>query len=268
MDLILLLKAFILGLVEGATEFLPVSSTGHLIIVGDLLNFTDEKSKVFKIFIQLGAILAICWEYRARLQFISGQMFHDKTAQRFILNLGIAFMPAALLGLAFHSQIKAYLFSPFTVAIALIVGGFVILIVEKYAPAPRTQTVDDMSATQALKIGFAQSLALVPGVSRSAATILGGMIFGLSRKAATEFSFFVAIPIMLAATSYDLIKNRDLLVWDDISVFAVGFITAFFAALLAVKTLVRYVANHDFRVFAWYRIALGLIVLVYFWEFA
>jgi len=268
MELMLLLKAFILGVVEGATEFIPVSSTGHLIIVGDLLNFTDEKSNVFKIFIQLGAILAICWEYRTRLQFVSSQMFHDKSAQRFIFNLGVAFMPAALLGLVFHSHIKTYLFSPFTVAIALITGGFVILIVEKFAPKPTTETVDDMSIKQALKIGVAQSLALIPGVSRSGATILGGMVFGLSRKAATEFSFFVAIPIMFAATVYDLIKNRDLLAWADVSVFAVGFITAFFAALLAVKTLVRYVANHDFCLFAYYRIVFGCIVLAYFWNTA
>lgn len=268
MELMLLLKAFILGVVEGATEFLPVSSTGHLIIVGDLLNFTDEKSNVFKIFIQLGAILAICWEYKARLKFVSSQAFHDKSAQRFIFNLGVAFMPAALLGLVFHSHIKTYLFSPFTVAIALITGGFVILIVEKFAPKPTTETVDDMSIKQALKVGMAQSLALIPGVSRSGATILGGMVFGLSRKAATEFSFFVAIPIMFAATVYDLIKNRDLLAWADVSVFAVGFITAFFAALLAVKTLVRYVANHDFRLFAYYRIVFGCIVLAYFWNAA
>jgi undecaprenyl-diphosphatase len=266
MDIVLLFKAFILGLVEGATEFLPVSSTGHLIIVGDLMHFNDEKSKVFKIFIQLGAILAICWEYRSRLEFVGSRMLNDRVAQQFILKLAIAFMPAALLGLLFHSQIKAFLFSPFTVAIALIAGGFVILLVERLHLQPSTRMVDDMSLSQALKIGFAQSLALIPGVSRSGATILGGMMFGLSRQAATEFSFFVAIPIMFAATFYDLLKNRNLLVWDDVTLFAVGFITAFFAALLAVKTLVRYVANHDFRIFAYYRIVFGCIVLAYFWN--
>ncbi len=266
MDIVLLFKAFILGLVEGATEFLPVSSTGHLIIVGDLIHFNNEKSKVFKIFIQLGAILAICWEYRARLEFVGGQMLHDPVAQRFIRNLAIAFMPAAILGLMFHSQIKAFLFSPFTVAIALIAGGFVILLVERLNLQPSTRMVDDMTMSQALKIGLAQSLSLIPGVSRSGATILGGMLFGLSRQAATEFSFFVAIPIMFAATIYDLLKNRNLLVWDDVFIFAVGFITAFFAALLAVKTLVRYVANHDFRLFAYYRIVFGCIVLAYFWD--
>lgn len=266
MDIVLLFKAFVLGLVEGATEFLPVSSTGHLIIVGDLMDFNDEKSKVFKIFIQLGAILAICWEYRARLEFVGSQMFHDRVAQRFIRNLAIAFMPAALLGLLFHSQIKAFLFSPFTVAIALIAGGFAILLVERLNLQPSTRMVDEMRMSQALKIGFAQSLSLIPGVSRSGATILGGMLFGLSRQAATEFSFFVAIPIMFSATIYDLIKNRNLLALDDVSIFAVGFITAFFAALLAVKTLVRYVANHDFRIFAYYRIVFGCIVLAYFWN--
>jgi undecaprenyl-diphosphatase len=266
MDIVLLFKAFVLGLVEGATEFLPVSSTGHLIIVGDLMDFNDEKSKVFKIFIQLGAILAICWEYRARLEFVGSQMFHDRVAQRFIRNLAIAFMPAALLGLLFHSQIKAFLFSPFTVAIALIAGGFAILLVERLNLQPSTRMVDEMRMSQALKIGFAQSLSLIPGVSRSGATILGGMLFGLSRQAATEFSFFVALPIMFAATIYDLLKNRNLLAWDDVSIFAVGFITAFFAALLAVKTLVRYVANHDFRIFAYYRIVFGCIVLAYFWD--
>jgi undecaprenyl-diphosphatase len=266
MDLILLLKAFILGVVEGATEFLPVSSTGHLIIVGDLLSFNDEKSKVFKIFIQLGAILAICWEYRARLRHVAGSACRDRDAQRFLFNLAVGFMPAALLGFAFHDQIKEFLFSPITVAVALVAGGFAILIVERLAPAPTAQTVDDMSVWQALKIGCAQSLALIPGVSRSGATILGGVVFGLSRKAATEFSFFVAIPIMFAATTYDLLVNCDLLSWDDLPVFAVGFITAFFAALLAVKTLIRYVAHHDFRLFAYYRIVFGCIVLAYFWN--
>ena len=253
MDLILLLKAFILGVVEGATEFLPVSSTGHLIIVGDLIGFNDERSKAFKIFIQLGAILAICWEYRTRLFHVASHVMTETAAQRFI-------------GMLLHSQIKAYLFSPWTVAIALIVGGFVILIVERYAPKPVAETVDDMTALQALKIGFAQSLALIPGVSRSGATILGGMVFGLSRKAATEFSFFLAIPIMFAATVYDLIKSRDLLSADDVSIFAVGFITSFFAALVAVKFLIRYVSNHDYRAFAYYRIVLGCIVLAYFWN--
>jgi undecaprenyl-diphosphatase len=264
MDTLLLIKAFILGVLEGATEFLPISSTGHLIIVGDLLNFTDERSNVFKIFIQLGAILAICWEYRQKLLHVATSVSSDKNAQRFVINLAGGFLPAALLGLMFHSQIKTYLFSPITVAIALIVGGFVILLVENFAPAPKTINAEDMTFTQALKVGFAQSFALIPGVSRSGATILGGMIFGLSRKVATEFSFFVAVPIMFAATAYDLYKNRNLLTVDDISIFAIGFITAFLAALIAIKVLLKYVANHDFKFFAYYRIVLGLIVLAYF----
>ena len=264
MDLLILLKAFILGLVEGATEFLPVSSTGHLIIIGDILNFTDERSKVFKIVIQLGAILAIMWEYRERLVHTVTNL-HQKPAQLFILNIAIAFVPAAVFGVLFHGDIKELLFNPFTVAIALVTGGFAILAIERWAPPARTPTVDDMTPLQALKIGLAQSVALIPGVSRAGATILGGVVFGLSRQAATQFSFFLAIPIMFAATGYDLFKNWDLLSASDLPVFAVGFITAFFAALVAVKTLLRYVAHHDFRVFAWYRIAFGLVVLSYYW---
>lgn len=265
MDIVLLLKAVLLGVLEGATEFLPVSSTGHLIIAGDLLDFNDARGKVFEIVIQLGAILAICWEYRARLGHVARRVLDERDARRFVFNLGVAFMPAALLGLAFHGYIKEFLFSPLTVAAALIVGGFAILVVERYAPAPRTRGVDEISPVQALKVGLAQSLALIPGVSRSGATILGGMVFGLSRQTATEFSFFVAIPIMFAATGYDLLKNRALLSADDLGIFVAGFVTAFFAALLAVKTLLRYVANHDFRLFAYYRIVFGAMVLAYFW---
>ena len=266
MELIILLKAFILGIVEGATEFLPVSSTGHLIIVGDLLDFNDSKGKVFEIVIQLGAILAVCWEYRSRLAGVAANLGHDAGARHFVLNLAIAFMPAALLGLALHGYIKEYLFTPLTVAMALIIGGFAILFIERRAPVAETESVDGISFKQALQVGCAQALALIPGVSRSGATIRGGMVFGLSRKAATEFSFFLAIPIMFAATGYDLIKNRDLLDWGDLPMFAVGFVTAFFSALIAVKTLLRYVAGHDFRAFAWYRIVLGVVVLFYFWQ--
>jgi undecaprenyl-diphosphatase len=264
MDTILLFKAFILGLVEGATEFLPVSSTGHLIILGDLINFNDDSSKVFEIFIQLGAILAICWEYREKLALVAKGALNDQSSQRFIINIAGGFLPAAVLGLIFHSKIKEFLFSPITVATALIVGGLVILYVENRQLKPTVENADDMTFTQAIKVGFAQSLALIPGTSRSGATILGGMIFGLSRKVATEFSFFVAVPIMFAATFYDLYKSRDLLSSDDISVFAIGFITAFLAALVAIKVLLKYVATHDFKLFAYYRIALGMIVLLYF----
>jgi len=264
MDTILLFKAFILGLVEGATEFLPVSSTGHLIILGDLINFNDDSSKVFEIFIQLGAILAICWEYREKLALVAKGALNDQSSQRFIINIAGGFLPAAVLGLIFHSKIKEFLFSPITVATALIVGGLVILYVENRQLKPIVENADDMTFTQAIKVGFAQSLALIPGTSRSGATILGGMIFGLSRKVATEFSFFVAVPIMFAATFYDLYKSRDLLSSDDIGVFAIGFITAFLAALVAIKVLLKYVATHDFKLFAYYRIVLGMIVLLYF----
>src|SRR5664279_1235766 len=191
MDLILLLKAFVLGIVEGATEFLPVSSTGHLIIVGDLLDFNDDKGKVFEIVIQLGAILAVCWEYRSKISHIATSVFTEQASQRLTFNLALAFMPAAMLGLTFHRQINQYLFSPFTVAGALIAGGFSILIIEHFAPRPDTPTVDDMDWKHALKIGFAQAISLIPGISRAGATILGGVIFGLSRRAATEFSFFL-----------------------------------------------------------------------------
>jgi undecaprenyl-diphosphatase len=269
MDLLLLVKAFVLGVLEGATEFLPISSTGHLIIAGDLLNFNDERGKVFEIVIQLGAILAICWEYRLRLQKVIAGIATEPSAQRFVVNIFIGFLPAAVLGLIFHSFIKQHLFSPLNVSIALIVGGFIILFIEKkYASlgqaAVRTPSLDDITAVQAIKIGFAQSLAMMPGVSRSGATILGGMIFGLSRKAATEFSFFLAIPVMIAATVLDVYKNWALFSASDLPFFAVGFITAFIAALVAVKTLVKYVANHDFRIFAYYRIIFGTLVLLYF----
>jgi undecaprenyl-diphosphatase len=264
MDLILLFKAFILGLVEGATEFLPISSTGHLIIVGDLLNFNDNKGKVFEIVIQLGAILAVCFEFRKRLFNTITHMRSDASAQGFILNLFIASLPAALLGLTFHNFIKSYLFSPITVAIALIVGGFAILYIEKYTSHSATDKIEAITKKQALQIGLAQSLALVPGISRAGATILGGMVFGLTRQTATEFSFFLAIPIMFAATGYDLLKNWHLLNIADLPMFIVGFVTAFLSAILVIELLIRYVANHDFTAFAWYRIIFGTIVLFYF----
>jgi undecaprenyl-diphosphatase len=266
MDIILLLKAFILGLVEGATEFLPISSTGHLIIVGDLLHFNDDKGKVFEIVIQLAAILAVCWEFRLKLVDTALHITNQNTAQRFILNLFIAFLPAAVLGLAFHSAIKQYLFSPITVAIALIVGGFAILWVERLPIKTTTTHIDDMTPQQALQVGFAQALALFPGVSRAGATILGGMLFGLDRKTATGFSFFLAIPIMFAATVLDVYKSWKFLSWDDAGMFAVGFVTAFLSALVAIRFLLRFVATHDFKAFAWYRIVFGAIVLLYFWK--
>lgn len=266
MDLLVLLKAFILGVVEGLTEFLPVSSTGHLIVVGDLLNFNNEVGKVFEIVIQLGAILAVCWEYRVRLLGVVTRLPSERSAQRFVANLFIAFLPAAVLGLAFIKVIKTYLFNPFSVAIAFFVGGVIILLVEARERPVRVEHVDDMRWRDALKVGFAQCFALIPGTSRSGSTIMGGMIFGLSRQAATEFSFFLAIPTMFAATFYDLYKNWGLLHAHDFGTFAVGFITAFVAAFFAVRGLLRYIAHHKFTVFAWYRIAFGLVLLWYFRE--
>lgn len=262
MDPILLLKALILGVIEGLTEFLPVSSTGHLIIAGSLLNYTDDQSKVFKIVIQLGAILAVCWDFRERIGKVLGGLGSDPVQQRFAALIITGFMPAAVLGLMFHSTIKTYLFNPLTVAGALIVGGFLILYIERKVYHPRINAIDEMRWPDALKVGFAQALAMFPGTSRSGATIMGGLIFGLSRKTATEFSFFLAIPTMFAATIYDVYKNWALLRIDDLPVFAVGFIASFVAAMLTVKALLRYVSNHDFTVFAWYRIVFGLIVLL------
>ena len=267
MDLLTLLNAVILGVVEGLTEFLPVSSTGHLIIVSDLLGLNDEKGKVFDIVIQLGAILAVCWEFRARFARAFSGLASDPVQQRFALNLLVAFLPAAIVGLAFQKQIKAFLFNPVSVAMALIVGALVIFAVERWYKrhgAPRVLSVDEMTWKDALKVGLAQCFSLIPGTSRSGATIMGGMMFGLSRQVATEFSFFLAVPIMFAATGYQLVKYRDLLTGDDLAPFAVGFAVSFVFALIAVKALIRYVASHDFNAFAWYRIALGIVVLAYF----
>jgi undecaprenyl-diphosphatase len=262
-----LLDAVVLGVVEGLTEFLPVSSTGHLIIVSDLLGANDEKGKVFDIVIQLGAILAVCWEYRARFAKAFSGLARDRVQQRFAANLFVAFLPAAIVGLALQSAIKTYLFNPVSVAMALIVGALAIFLIERWYEhhgAPRVSSVDDMTWGDALKVGLAQCLALIPGTSRSGATILGGMLFGLSRQAATEFSFFLAVPIMFAASGYQMVKYRALLSAADLAPFAVGFVVSFVGALIAVKALIRYVAHHDFRAFAWYRIALGAAVLWYF----
>ncbi|MBY0271448.1 MAG: undecaprenyl-diphosphate phosphatase [Burkholderiales bacterium] len=262
MDAALALKALILGIVEGLTEFLPVSSTGHLIIAGSLLGFNDEKGKVFELVIQTGAMLAVCWEFRARFFGVLRGLATDATAQGFVLNLIAAFMPAAVIGLALGSLIKAHLFHAVPVAVALILGGFVILWVERRERPVRIADVDRMTWRDALKVGFAQAAALIPGVSRSGATIIGGMLFGLSRRAATEFSFFLAVPTLMAAGAYDLYKNRAMLSADDIGLFGIGIVTAFFSAFICIRWLMRYVATHDFRVFAWYRIGFGLFILV------
>ena len=260
-----LVTAAILGLVEGLTEFLPVSSTGHLIVAASLLNYTGDKAKLFEIVIQAGAILAVCWEYRRKLIAVTAGLVSDRAAQRFAINLAVAFLPAAILGLAFSRVIKAHLFAPVPVASAFVVGAFVILWAERRQRrnpgTVRIESVDQMRWSDALKIGIAQAFALIPGTSRSGATIIGGMLFGLSRPAATEFSFFLAIPTLLAATGYELVRNRDLLVADDLAMIGVGFVVAFISALLVVRWLLRYVAHHDFVPFAWYRIAFGLVII-------
>jgi undecaprenyl-diphosphatase len=258
-----LLHALVLGVVEGLTEFLPISSTGHLILAGDLLGFSDERAKVFHISIQTGAMLAVVWEYRRRFAHALAGMTHEPSARRFVVNLAVAFVPAALLGLAFAGAIKAHLFKAVPVALAFVIGGLVILWVERRGHrAPRVETVDAMSWTDALKVGCAQAFALIPGTSRSGATIIGGMLFGLSRQAATEFSFFLAVPTLVAAGGYDLYKHRELLTLADLPMFALGFATAFASAYAVIRWLIRYVASHDFKPFAWYRIAFGVVVLV------
>jgi len=264
-DIFLYLKALVLGLLEGLTEFLPISSTGHLIIAADLMSFTGEKAKTFEIVIQLGAILAVCWYYRAKIAEVITGLPSRPSARRFAVNVLIAFLPAVVLGLLFHEFIKAYLFHPFNVAIALILGGGVILLIENRPYAPRINDVDELRWTDALKIGLCQSVALIPGTSRSGATIMGGLLFGLSRQAATEFSFFLAIPTMFAATLYDLYKNWHLLHVQDLGLFGVGFLAAFLSAFFAVKFLLNFIAHHSFKPFAYYRIIFGVMVLLYFW---
>ncbi|HEX8611584.1 MAG TPA: undecaprenyl-diphosphate phosphatase [Telluria sp.] len=265
MTLALALKAIIMGLVEGFTEFLPISSTGHLILAGSLLDFTDEKAKVFEIVIQAGAIMAVCWEYRARIASVMRGLTSDPKAQKFMLNLIVAFLPLALLGLALGKMIKSALFKPVPVALAFIIGGIIILWVERRnklnPPVVRVETVDDMTLLDAFKVGCAQAVALIPGTSRSGATIIGAMMFGLPRKAATEFSFFLAIPTLLLATAYSLVKERALLSAADLPMFGIGSIAAFISAFLCVRWLLRYISTHDFTVFAWYRIVFGIVVL-------
>jgi undecaprenyl-diphosphatase len=253
MDLALFLKAVVLGVVEGLTEFLPISSTGHLILASELLDFNDERGQVFNIVIQTGAMLAVVWEYRARFFRVDVALYR---------NLVVAFIPAAVLGLLFSKYIKVYLFHAVPVALAFIVGGVIILLVERKSFQPRVEDAQAMTWLDALKVGAAQCFALVPGTSRSGATIIGGMLFGLSRKAATEFSFFLAVPTLVAAGLYDLWKHRDLLSASDVPVFGVGSVAAFVSAFVVVRWLIRYVATHDFKPFAWYRIAFGLVVLL------
>jgi len=261
-DLHVLLDALILGVVEGLTEFLPVSSTGHLILVGQLLGFNDEKGKVFEIAIQFAAILAVVWEYRQRLWHTLVSIKSETVSQRLAINMIVAFLPAAILGFLFLKQIKAYLFNPTVVASAFIIGGFLILWAERREHRVHAETIDDMTWRDALKVGFAQAVAMIPGTSRSGATIIGGLFFGLSRRAATEFSFFLAIPTMFAATFYDVYKHRDLFSASDLDLFAVGGVVSFISAFLAVRGLLRFISRHDFSVFAYYRIAFGVLVLL------
>jgi len=248
-----LLKALVLGVVEGLTEFLPISSTGHLILAADLIGATEERWTVFNLVIQTGAMLAVLWEYRARFFKVDVGLYK---------NLIVAFIPAAVLGLLFGKYIKAYLFHAVPVALAFIVGGVIILIVEKRTFQPRVESTQAMTWLDALKVGIAQCFALIPGTSRSGATIIGGMLFGLSRKAATEFSFFLAVPTLIAAGLYDLWKHRDMLSAADTPVFAVGSAVSFISAFVVIRWLIRYVATHDFKPFAWYRIAFGAVVLL------
>jgi undecaprenyl-diphosphatase len=273
----LLVQAALMGIVEGLTEFLPISSTGHLILAGSLLGFTGEKVKVFEIAIQTGAMFAVVWEYRQRLWRTVTGITHDAQAQRFAANVAIAFLPAVVFGLALGGLVKAHLFHPVPVATAFVVGGLIILWVERRhrrafgerdlqgTRLARVESVDDMRPADALKVGLVQCLALIPGTSRSGATIIGAMLFGFSRKAATEFSFYLGIPTLMGAGAYSVWKQRALLSMDDLPMFAVGLIFAFFSAWLCIRWLIRYVSTHDFVPFAWYRIVFGAIVLLTAW---
>ena len=270
MDLILLGKALILGIVEGLTEFLPISSTGHLILVGDLLNFNDEQGKAFEVIIQFGAILAVCWEFREKLWKVASSIKTSAISRRFVVNLVIASIPAMGLALLFGKHIKAVLFAPIPVASAFIIGALVIFWAEKrqqkvVVGQGRIQSVDDLMPLDALKVGLAQCAALIPGTSRSGATIIGGMFFGLPRAVATEFSFFLAIPVIGGATAYELLrlwKNPVSLSGDFTLAIVVGFIAAFVSAFICVRWLIHYVAGHNFIPFAWYRIIFGVLVLL------
>lgn len=264
MDIFLIMKVIILGIVEGATEFIPVSSTGHLILVGDWLDFTGPLANTFHVFIQLGAILAIVWLYRATFADVLRRVHREPGPQRFVRNLVLGTIPAGLMGLLAHDWIMTYLFQPVVVAAALVLGGLIILGIEAWGPTTRHNRVSDTPARTALGVGIAQILALIPGTSRSGATIMGAYALGLSRTAATEFSFFLAVPIMFAATALDLAGVWRDFTRSDVLIFALGFVVSFLAAVVVVKAFLRFVSNHSFRVFAWYRIALGALVLAYY----
>ncbi len=266
MDFWTAIQAVILGVVEGLTEFLPISSTGHQIIVADLLDFSGDRFNAFNIIIQLGAILAVVWEFRGKIFEVVKGLPTQRKAQRFTVNLLIAFMPAVVLGVIFADLIHHYLFNPITVATALVVGGVIMLWAERRVHEVHAETVDDITWKDALKVGLAQCLAMIPGTSRSGSTIIGGLLFGLSRKTATEFSFFLAMPTMVGAAVYSGYKYRDLFQPADLPVFAIGFVTSFIFAMIAVKGLLKFIASHSYAAFAWYRIAFGLLILAT-WQF-
>jgi undecaprenyl-diphosphatase len=263
----MLLTAIILGIVEGLTEFLPISSTGHLILAGSLLNFTGERANVFHIAIQTGAILAVIGVYWTKLRETAISLPRSAVSRRFVMNVAVAFAPAVVLGLLFGKAIKQHLFNPVAVAVALVLGGLVILWAERMrrATPARVNRVEDLSLLDAFKVGMLQCLALLPGTSRSGATIIGGMVTGLSRPVATEFSFYLAIPTLIGAGAYSLYKERDLLFLSDVPLFLVGLLFSFLSAWLCIRWLLRYVASHDFVPFAWYRIVFGLIILLTAW---
>lgn len=269
MDMVLFMKSALMGIVEGLTEFLPISSTGHLILADSLLEFAratgSDKAKVFEIAIQTGAIFAVILVYMQRIKDTISGMFSDPQAQRFTINVLIGFLPAVVMGLAVGKVVKAHLFTPTVVATTFILGGVIILIAERFAaqrPQQRVETVDDMTPMDAIKVGLIQCLALIPGTSRSGATIIGGMLMGLSRKAATDYSFFLGIPTLVGAGAYSLYKERALLSADDLPLFSVGLVFAFLSAWICVRWLIRYVSSHNFVPFAWYRIAFGIFILV------
>ncbi len=266
MDISLLIKAAVMGIVEGLTEFLPISSTGHLILAGALLGFDDEKAKVFDIAIQTGAIFAVIIVYWQKIRSTFIALPTDRQAQQFALNVLIAFIPAVILGLLFGKAIKAHLFTPVVVATTFIIGGFIILWAEKRQQSEvRVPDVDSMSTMDAVKVGLVQCLAMIPGTSRSGATIIGGMLLGLSRKAATDFSFFLAMPTLIGAGAYSLYKERQVLSMADLPMFSVGLVFSFLSAWLCVRWLLRYISTHNFVVFAYYRIVFGVVVLLTAW---
>lgn len=264
-DLVLIFKTIFLGIVEGLTEFLPISSTGHLIVCADMIKFNNEFASLFEIVIQLGAILAVVWLYREKILSLIKTAFKDKKSLDFIINLIIAFIPASLVGFFFHGIIKHYLFNPITVSFALILGGYIIIYIENKKIQVKIQEAFDINKKSALIVGLAQILSLIPGVSRAASTIMGGVCSGLSRKASAEFSFFLAIPIMFAATFYDLYKSSAVLNTDSIVIIAIGFISAFVSAVIVIKWFIKYISTKDFKVFGWYRILFGAFLLGFYY---